>query len=411
MNYQNLHLADKSLFTQYRTLFKTNITNAHAVLEDSQLEGKSFLAGDYNDLADDIHTLENNYYSNVPETLSSLLSAFNLDVTRIVYRGTYSSSATYYLYNVVSYTTGGATNLYLCKPSNHSTAISNIVPTNTSTWLNLGLQGDQGSPTIGSLQYKGNWNENEIYSINDVVVYNSGGFYLESTSTQYIDTNIRTQAGLRVEIDMSLTQLSPASIICGNHYSPLACSVYINSNNCFGSVINSHVQASSMPVEANKYYHLVFDIGENSQSLSVNGETIISTSYSITTNASNFYLFKRNSSSANGSYMRMYSCKIYLNNVLIRDYIPLDNNNVPCLFDKINNLYYLNKGTGAFLFGYYEEQNNIDNSMYVLKTASPGTTPPPSNSKWVVLASVDRRKINFSTTNLQNGDIYWQELT
>lgn len=229
MNYQNLHLADKSLFTQYRTLFKTNITNAHAVLEDSQLEGKSFLAGDYNDLADDIHTLENNYYSNVPETLNSLLSAFNLDVTRIVYRGTYSSSATYYLYNVVSYTTGGATNLYLCKPANHSTAISNIVPTNTSTWLNLGLQGDQGAPTIGNLKYEGDWVSSKTYSVGDVIFYNSG------------DIN--------------------------------------------------------------------------------------------------------------------------------------------------------------------------DNTIYVLKTASPGTTPPPSNSKWVVLVSVDRRKINFSTTNLQNGDIYWQELT
>ena len=411
MNYQNLHLADKSLFTQYRTLFKTNITNAHAVLEDSQLEGKSFLAGDYNDLADDIHTLENNYYSNVPETLNSLLSAFNLDVTRIVYRGTYSSSATYYLYNVVSYTTGGAINLYLCKPANHSTAISNIVPTNTSTWLNLGLQGEQGTPTIGNLKYEGSWEANNTYSVGDVVSYNEGGFYLQSTGTQYIDSGIQTQSGLRIEMDIEITQLSPASIICGNHYYPLPCSIYITSNNYFGAVINAQTHTSSMNVEANKEYHLVFNIGATSQSLIVNGETIISTNYSINTTANNFDIFRRNSSSQNGSYMKLYSCKIYLNNSLLRDFVPIDNNGTFCLYDEVNHIYYINKGTGNFLLGYYMEQDNANNSLYVLKIASPGTTPPPSNSKWVVLASVDRRKINFSTTNLQNGDIYWQELT
>ena len=415
MNYQNLHLADKSLFTQYRTLFKTNITNAHAVLEDSQLEGKSFLAGDYNDLADDIHTLENNYYSNVPETLNSLLSAFNLDVTRIVYRGTYSSSATYYLYNVVSYTTGGATNLYLCKPANHSTAISNIVPTNTSTWLNLGLQGEQGTPTIGNLKYVGNWDSSGSYSVDDVVTYGAENIYLESTGTQYIDTGVKSQVGIKIEMDFEPKYIS--QVWFGSHYSTPNMSIIPQSDGTWRYVVSGSPYSadSNKPKVQLERQKVVFYMNSNQQSLSVNDVTMLTSSKSISGVSNyNLLLFCRNEpnlSTNTKASMKLYEAKIYLNDNLIRHFIPTIKNNVPCLYDVVNNTYYYNQGTGDFILGYYMEQDNANNSLYVLKTASPGTTPPPSNTKWVVLASVDRRKINFSTTNLQNGDIYWQELT
>lgn len=47
----------------------------------------------------------------------------------------------------------------------------------------------------------------------------------------------------------------------------------------------------------------------------------------------------------------IYSCQIYDNGTLIRDYIPmLDSNNIPCLYDKINDKCYYNQGTGSFTY-------------------------------------------------------------
>ena len=49
---------------------------------------------------------------------------------------------------------------------------------------------------------------------------------------------------------------------------------------------------------------------------------------------------------------RYYACKLWNGDVLVRDFIPvLDNNNVPCLYDKVTNEFFYNQGTGQFLYG------------------------------------------------------------
>lgn len=52
-----------------------------------------------------------------------------------------------------------------------------------------------------------------------------------------------------------------------------------------------------------------------------------------------------------GSY-KLYSFKIYENDVLIKNYIPVkDASNVVCLYDTINKQYIYNQGTNKFLSG------------------------------------------------------------
>lgn len=52
------------------------------------------------------------------------------------------------------------------------------------------------------------------------------------------------------------------------------------------------------------------------------------------------------------AFYRLYSFKIYENNILIYDLIPvLDKNGIPCLYDKIEKQLYYNTGTGQFLYG------------------------------------------------------------
>ena len=49
---------------------------------------------------------------------------------------------------------------------------------------------------------------------------------------------------------------------------------------------------------------------------------------------------------------RIYSCKLYDNDVLVRDFIPvLDKDGVPCMYDLVEGKFYYNAGTGQFIAG------------------------------------------------------------
>lgn len=49
---------------------------------------------------------------------------------------------------------------------------------------------------------------------------------------------------------------------------------------------------------------------------------------------------------------KIYYFKIYDNDILVRDFIPvLDYNKIPCMYDKVENKFYYNQGTGDFIAG------------------------------------------------------------
>lgn len=209
--YQNLHLADYSIYTQYRTLFRTNILGAHQLLSNSQLTNKTFKADDINDITSDISTIENYYYNNVPAYLNTLLNTFNSNVSNFAYKGDYSSSATYYPNNIVSYNG----NLYYCKIS--SGTISNKVPTNTSYWLYLGLRGEQGYPTLG-VNLKGNWNGTTTYAQKDVVSYDDRLYVALQASTNQIPVSTSSYWNLLADYDISKINFSDTNLVNGDIY-------------------------------------------------------------------------------------------------------------------------------------------------------------------------------------------------
>lgn len=64
-------------------------------------------------------------------------------------------------------------------------------------------------------------------------------------------------------------------------------------------------------------------------------------------------LFKNNyEDDDRDSCARIYYCKVWENDTLVRDIIPvLDENNVPCMYDKITNTFYYNQSSGSFSYG------------------------------------------------------------
>ena len=66
------------------------------------------------------------------------------------------------------------------------------------------------------------------------------------------------------------------------------------------------------------------------------------------------YLFGVNSNGSASflSPIKLYSCQIYDNGTLVRDFWPCyDPDGVACLYDKVEKKYYYNAGTGAFTAG------------------------------------------------------------
>ena len=67
----------------------------------------------------------------------------------------------------------------------------------------------------------------------------------------------------------------------------------------------------------------------------------------------NFILFALNTGSVVPcKNTKIYSCKLYDNDVLVRDFIPvLDKDGTPCMYDKVEKKFYYNAGTGQFIAG------------------------------------------------------------
>ena len=70
------------------------------------------------------------------------------------------------------------------------------------------------------------------------------------------------------------------------------------------------------------------------------------------------YLFCSRDSAYVYSWIKMYGCKIYDGDVVVRDYIPVFYNGKAGMWDKVNEVFYPNSGTGSFIVGRVKEDEN-----------------------------------------------------
>lgn len=100
-------------------------------------------------------------------------------------------------------------------------------------------------------------------------------------------------------------------------------------------------------------YTLDYTLTKDTYSLTSNGETDSGTRTSFVPTNSELYMFRRGTDASYEHVGRIYYCKIYVDDVLVRDYIPvLDANSVPCMYDKVSKQYFYNGYSGnTFLYG------------------------------------------------------------
>ena len=203
--------------------------------------------------------------------------------------------------------------------------------------------------------------------------------YIESTGTQYINTNIYSSRKIQTNFDFEFVSLNSqynrvfgATYQTGSQYGMRGSSA--NNGYLYGELpttatISDSEITTNVSISINTRYKIEFNknfdfiINNNNKGTFPNydnaGSQII-------------YLFKQNANTTNliGVSIKLYSCQMYNNNILVRDYVPCyrKSDGVIGLYDLVNNTFYTNAGTGTFTKGAdvmpYTEVNYLQGNSY-----------------------------------------------
>ena len=166
--------------------------------------------------------------------------------------------------------------------------------------------------------------------------------YISSTGTQWIDTGVSLR-NVTINITFKFNMATSTSQILLN---------------CTPSTVGWFGLTSTRKISLDgKNFGVVYDDKHNfilkynngvATATDENGTIKQSTYY--TSAIGNFILFNEwDNRKRFPSYARLYSVKVYEENNIIRNFIPcLDNNDVPCLYDKVTKTTFYNQGTGNF---------------------------------------------------------------
>ena len=185
--------------------------------------------------------------------------------------------------------------------------------------------------------------------------------YIESTGTQYVDTGIVPKSTTKMVVDFAYTTSSTSSQLngWGSSDSTEAFSFgVVGSSQTFYCYVTSNYTATftNVPFDNNKHTFSLESGSQKLDSVEYGTNTIGSTAVSGQT----MYLFAvhgewQSTGGASYSNEKIYSCKIYDGNTLVRDFQPaFDYNNTPCLYDKITETFFYNLGSGTFNYGEVE---------------------------------------------------------
>ena len=162
-------MADSTALKAYQTAMEAgNLAEANSALA-SMTNGvrKILTAEKINKIFNSIEALERFLASDIVPYVAQLQANWQAEVDKFIYKGTYSSSVAYVKTNIVSYTVGAYTFLYIC--TKNTTA--GILPTNTGYWRQFTIVGLQGASGVG-MSFLYEWNNTTSYSAQDCVSYN-----------------------------------------------------------------------------------------------------------------------------------------------------------------------------------------------------------------------------------------------
>lgn len=176
--------------------------------------------------------------------------------------------------------------------------------------------------------------------------------YIQSSGSQHIDTGFKPNQNTRVVMDIEILSSSgtTAAIFGGRNSTS-------SSNNSFvlwkisGSAFRSDYRSTTTNISVTPTGRHKIDKNKNKCTID---STSITHSAGTFQSSYNLMLFANNGMGTIDSrkiHAKLYSCQVYDNDVLIRDYIGINYEGSIGLWDQVNEVFYPNKGTGNFVAG------------------------------------------------------------
>lgn len=184
-------------------------------------------------------------------------------------------------------------------------------------------------------------------------IYNGSTNYIESTGAAYIDTGIIPTQNTKIEIRFEFRNINnnDMTIFGGED------TYNTNAFHLYQSGGKFDIGFSTQSFCGSLYDKTIYTLSMSNGNCKLNSNTYTSMSGSINT-PNSIYLFALHRSSVitdTNAARRIYYCKLYDGDTLVRDLVPAkDNNDVACFYDKVTKQYFYNIGTGSFTYGTIE---------------------------------------------------------
>ena len=173
--------------------------------------------------------------------------------------------------------------------------------------------------------------------------------WIQSTGTQYLDTQFQPNSNTQVVIDFQAEIFSRNIFGARQGWKNDAFALHWNDAGSSAVQIND----SAIAIDASYTDFLRHTVEMTASSLTIDGSVAASYSAGTFETGKSLYIALANGAESDGFLQgKIYSCQIYDNGTLVRDYIPvkLADGSVG-LWDDVGGAFYGNAGTGTFIAG------------------------------------------------------------
>ena len=174
--------------------------------------------------------------------------------------------------------------------------------------------------------------------------------YIKSTGTQYINTGFAPNQSTRVVCDTVFAAVSVGAWLFGaRHANADRTFGFLTFENSYRSDFNASSNETITETQSGR-----FTVDKDGNITKINGSTVKTATAGTFQCSHSLFLFANNNNGTVGGYGKatVYSCQIYDNGTLVRDYIPCQKpDGTVGLWDDVNSVFYGNAGTGTFTAG------------------------------------------------------------
>jgi hypothetical protein len=171
--------------------------------------------------------------------------------------------------------------------------------------------------------------------------------YIESSGNQYIDTGFKANQNTKIVLDCEITYGTDWIMIAGSYDSNAYFSWWANGSQIYAYYGSDNKNAAAPSGRT------VLIADKNVWTAGTATGTFSASTFSASSSICLFYVAQGGTKYAKAT-MKIYSCQIYDNGTLVRDFVPCGRGFRDAgLYDLVNGKFYANAGSGYFIEGEY----------------------------------------------------------